>query len=190
MGLRDKARKVFKSSKSDALAKTDTNKTTNSDRDRYPSNVYKPGEPMPRPKYRQPPKKEHKEKLEAFSFADSWRRKSYHSQYSPMGSRMPSRRNSWYSMGRKSFSGRSAGAKTPKSALSRSTSMTSNHAPEPRQLRERDTMHSSGRERETMYGAAIATRLSTEVEQEGDDDVGNGMLGRYHKCPHGRMCED
>ena len=39
---------------------------------RWPSNVYKPGEPMPRPKYRTPAKKEHKEKLEAFSFAESW----------------------------------------------------------------------------------------------------------------------
>ena len=40
---------------------------------------------MPRPKYRAPPKKEHKEKLEAFSFPDAWRKKSFQSQYSPMG---------------------------------------------------------------------------------------------------------
>jgi hypothetical protein len=50
---------------------------------------------MPRPKYRAIPKKEHKDKLEAFSFADSWRRKSFQSQYSPMGTRAPSRRNSF-----------------------------------------------------------------------------------------------
>lgn len=65
---------------------------------------YKPGEKMPPPKYRRPVAKEHKEKLEAFSFGNAWRRKSDQSLYSPMGSRMPSRRNSLRSLvGRKSF---------------------------------------------------------------------------------------
>lgn len=58
------------------------------------SSVYGPGEKMPQPKYRRPVQKEHKEKLEAFSFAKAWRRKSNASLYSPMGSRMPSRKNS------------------------------------------------------------------------------------------------
>ncbi|KAF2497278.1 hypothetical protein BU16DRAFT_560585 [Lophium mytilinum] len=64
-------------------------------------NVYQPGEKMPPMKYRRPVAPEHKEKLEAFSFARAWRRKSGSSQYSPMGSRMPSRRNSTAT--RKSF---------------------------------------------------------------------------------------
>jgi hypothetical protein len=66
-------------------------------------NVYQPGEKMPPMKYRRPVAPEHKEKLEAFSFARAWRRKSTQSQYSPMGSRMPSRRGSNATAGRKSF---------------------------------------------------------------------------------------
>ena len=61
---------------------------------RYPSDVYAPGEPMPRPKYRGPVNKQHQENLSAFSFAsalEGLRRKSGISQYSPMGSRLPSR---------------------------------------------------------------------------------------------------
>jgi hypothetical protein len=60
---------------------------------------YRPGERIPY-KYRRPVEKKHKETLEAFTFADAWneRRKSFASQYSPMGSRLPScctsRRNS------------------------------------------------------------------------------------------------
>jgi len=57
-------------------------------------NVYGPGDKMPVPKYRRPVEKHHKEKLEAFSFATAWGRKSIGSLYSPMGSRMPSRKNS------------------------------------------------------------------------------------------------
>lgn len=59
--------------------------------------VYKPGE-MPKPKYRGPYNKAHQDKLSAFSFGDAWaRRKSDQSQYSPMGSRLPSRRGSMLS---------------------------------------------------------------------------------------------
>ena len=55
-------------------------------------NVYRSGEPMPKPKYRGPYNKEHQEKLSSFSFSDAWksRRKSDNSSYSPMGSRLPS----------------------------------------------------------------------------------------------------
>lgn len=107
MPFREKAKRFFKSSsRSDSLSKTDSS----SSRERWPSNVYKPGEPMPRPKYRAIPKKEHTEKLESFSFADAWRKKSFQSSYSPMGTRAPSRRNSLFS--RKSFSGRSTGGRT------------------------------------------------------------------------------
>lgn len=161
MAIREKAKALFrtKSNKpgSDSLSKTSTQ---GSDRDRWPSNVYKPGEPMPRPKYRAIPKKEHKEKLEAFSFAEAWRRKSFQSQYSPMGTRAPSRKNShsrrssWVSLGRKSFSRKSE---------DRSNSYTS-----------AETDKSTMKPREHL-GAARATVLSTEPEQEGDDDIGNGM---------------
>ncbi len=58
------------------------------------SNVYQPGEPMPKAKYRQPVDKKHKENLEAFSFMRNSRKTSYQSQYSPMDSEMPSRSNS------------------------------------------------------------------------------------------------
>ncbi|KAF2396392.1 hypothetical protein EJ06DRAFT_237809 [Trichodelitschia bisporula] len=59
-----------------------------------PASTYKPGEKLPPPKYRRPVDKQHKELLEAFSFNTAWRRKSSQSQYSPMGSRAPSRKNS------------------------------------------------------------------------------------------------
>lgn len=75
--------------------------------DDWPENVYKPGEPMPRPKYRGPVNFQHQQKLLSFSFGDAFgaRRKSGASQYSPMGSRMPSRRGSRssVSVGRNSF---------------------------------------------------------------------------------------
>lgn len=51
-------------------------------------------DPEPKPKYRAPVDPKHKERLEAFSFANTWRRKSTSSLYSPHGSRMPSRNNS------------------------------------------------------------------------------------------------
>ena len=57
----------------------------------YPENVYRPGEPMPKPKYGGPPTKAHAAKLSAFSFDDAWKRRtSEQSQYSPRGSRLPS----------------------------------------------------------------------------------------------------
>lgn len=63
--------------------------------DEWPDNVYKPGEPMPKPKYRAPVNRQHQAKLSAFSFADAWnRRSSEQSQYSPRGSRLPSAVNS------------------------------------------------------------------------------------------------
>jgi len=58
---------------------------------------YKPGEKMPPLKYRRAVDPEHKKHLEAFSFSTAWRRRSHTSLYSPMGSRMPSRRSSFRS---------------------------------------------------------------------------------------------
>lgn len=71
---------------------------------KLPDNVYKPGEVMPRPKYRGPYDKEHQDQLTSFNFANAFtRRKSDYSEYSPMGSKLPSRRGSFLGFGRKSF---------------------------------------------------------------------------------------
>ncbi|KAF1830427.1 hypothetical protein BDW02DRAFT_507552 [Decorospora gaudefroyi] len=59
------------------------------------SDFYQPGEKMPPLKYRRAVDPEHKKKLEAFSFTTAWRRHSNASLYSPMGSRLPSRRSSF-----------------------------------------------------------------------------------------------
>ena len=84
MPFRERVKKVFgRSHETSPLAKTDGPKT---------SNVYQPGESMPKPKYRQPVDKEHKERLESFTFiGDRLRQHSRDSEYSPMGSRIPSR---------------------------------------------------------------------------------------------------
>ncbi|KAF2206515.1 hypothetical protein CERZMDRAFT_89263 [Cercospora zeae-maydis SCOH1-5] len=176
MAIREKVKLLFKSkSKSDRDSQTSGVSSKASD-ERWPSNVYKPGEPMPRPKYRAPPKKEHKDKLEAFSFAEAWRRKSFQSQYSPMGTRAPSRRNSiiktpasrrssWISLGRKSFSGRSTDG-------ARSNSITSGTC-------DAEKGHVRHREGATMHmGVAVPTTLKTEPEADGDDDVANVGLSR------------
>ena len=158
MPFREKAKALFKSRKSgeSLLSKTSSKDSSN---DRLPSNVYKPGEAMPRPKYRKPPTKEHKEKLESFSFGDSWRRrKSVQSTYSPMGTRAPSRKNSLFS--RKSVGGRSSRAN--------SVTMVDDTGAKTG-LRQRDGEMATG-------NAMTGTRLSTETEVEGDDDVGNGKL--------------
>ncbi|KAJ9638400.1 hypothetical protein H2201_002676 [Coniosporium apollinis] len=106
MPFRERMKKAFKRSPSNSetssLSKTDS---------KGDPNVYQPGEKMPQPKYRRPVPKEHKEKLENFSFSNAWRRSSQQSgDYSPMGSRAPSRRGSLASVfgvgGRKSFQSR------------------------------------------------------------------------------------
>lgn len=85
------------------LTQTDSKASTKkTKKPKTPNNVYKPGEVMPKQKYRGPVNKEHKEKLDAFSFGNAFRRRnSDQSQYSPMGSRLPSRRSSLF--GRKSL---------------------------------------------------------------------------------------
>lgn len=65
----------------------------------WPEHIYKPHE-MPRAKYRRPVDPDHQQTLQSYSlrtaFADM-RRRSGVSQYSPMGSRLPSRRGSFSS---------------------------------------------------------------------------------------------
>ena len=107
MPFREKIKKAFGRSPSTSDASTPgaltpvTSLTQFSQRDKKSKkdkkangDVYKAGEAMPKPKYRAPVDPQHKDRLEAFSFAGAWeamRRKSGQSQYSPMGSRMPSR---------------------------------------------------------------------------------------------------
>jgi hypothetical protein len=86
MAIRERLKKTFSRNSASGAGSEDSSNTE--------SNVYKPGEKMPQSKYRRPVAKEHKDKLEAFSFANAWRRKSNGSTYSPMGSRMASRKNS------------------------------------------------------------------------------------------------
>ena len=209
MAIRARAKAFFRRSRNndDTLSKTDSTDS----HERWPSNVYKPGEPMPRPKYRQPPKKEHKEHLDSFSFADAWRRKSFQSQYSPMGTRAPSRlpsaapsrRSSWYSRTKSLSYGRSGSitsvdshksggavkrelSQKSKREIERKPSQRSGHvlSREPSQrnrpiLSREPSQRSDRRVPNHTQHAAIATRLSTEVEQEGDDDVFNG---EFHSC--------
>ncbi|QIW96180.1 hypothetical protein AMS68_001698 [Peltaster fructicola] len=163
MPLRERAKNLFKrrSSRSDTLSKTSSKESS---RDRWPSNVYKPGEPMPRPKYRRPPEKAHKDKLDAFSFGEAWRRKSYQSQHSPMGTRLPSRRNSFLSF-RKGIASRNA---------SRNASIVSNS-------------DKGGSKHTEDIGPSLRPALSPEVEQYGDDDVanvgGSHLRGRERDLP-------
>ena len=86
------------------ITTTDTNKSTKpkkAKKEKLPDNVYKPGEPMPRPKYRGPYNQAHQDKLSAFSFGGAWKRRrssaTAGSDLSPMGSRIMSRRNSVWS---------------------------------------------------------------------------------------------
>ena len=86
------------------LTQTDTNKSAKSKKpkkEKLPDNVYKPGEAMPRPKYRGPYNQAHQDKLSAFSFGDMWKRRrssaTANSDISPMGSRVMSRRGSAWS---------------------------------------------------------------------------------------------
>lgn len=170
MPFRERAKALFRpKSRADSNSKS----SKSSSRDRWPSNVYKPGEAMPRPKYRRPPTKEHKEKLEAFSFADAWRRKSHQSEYTPMGTRVPSRRTSLFSLAsrKKSYTGSTLG---PSRAHSRANSVTSAGT-------EGSGMGPAARRRERGFGV---TRLSTETEVEGDDDIANVGLSRIHSREH------
>ncbi|GAB7348839.1 hypothetical protein MBLNU459_g7548t1 [Dothideomycetes sp. NU459] len=167
MPFRERIKKAFRSSSpGSSLRKSSTQRSDATTRDpRWPSNVYAPGEPMPRPKYRAPVKPEHKEKLESFSWGAAWRRKSHASEYSPMGSRMPSRAPSLLS--RKSFGGKSGRrASVGEKSTRGSIGGKSDGVPETDggQMRSR--------------GAARPTRLSAEIEAEGDDDVTNVGLSR------------
>jgi len=97
MPFRARLKKTFSRNSRSSHSSSDTSSTLSGSSGKRASNVYQPGEKIPQ-KYRRPVDKAHKEKLEAFTFAfgvESCRRqRSFQSLYSPMGSRMPSRRNS------------------------------------------------------------------------------------------------
>lgn len=123
------------------------------------SDFYQPGEQMPPLKYRRPVDPEHKARLEAFSFQTAWRRRSHASLYSPMGSRLPSRKASFCS--RKSC-GRSI-------SRSRRSSFASNY--------DHEEWVDSG------IGASIAgDDRPANIKEASDDegDVLNGMFLALH----------
>ncbi|KAI4086213.1 MAG: hypothetical protein LQ344_007732 [Seirophora lacunosa] len=107
MPFRDKVKKAFGKSSDDPsesaldlsqLQSKPSSKKVKKQKTEFPEDVYKPGE-IPESKYKGPYNKAHQQKLHAFSFASAFqgRRKSDQSLYSPMGSRMPSRMNSFIS---------------------------------------------------------------------------------------------
>ena len=96
MPFREKMKRAFGRSPSTGDGSGLT-KTSSKSSKRDPDSVYKPGE-MPKSKYCGPYNQAHQDKLSAFSFGGAWtRRKSDQSQYSPMGSRLPSQRGSMLS---------------------------------------------------------------------------------------------
>lgn len=114
MAFREKLKKTFSrnqssgnSENSSTLSKTNSKQNSRrNSKDNKNHQYYKPGEKIPQSKYRRPVDPAHKAQLESFSFAKAWRRMSNQSQYSPMGSRLPSRRGSVISSMRKSIGSR------------------------------------------------------------------------------------
>ena len=95
MPLRERMRRAFGRKSSPSPDEALTPKRTKSQK----ANLYRPGDPMPRPKYPGRYDKEHQEELRSYSFkraaaAFATRRKSSAADVSPGGSTVPSRRNS------------------------------------------------------------------------------------------------
>ena len=179
MAIRERIKKVLRGNTPSNTPKGSPNLSKQEPETTWPSNVYAPGEPMPRPKYRAPVKKEHKDRLDAFSFGNAWRRRSHVSLYSPMGSRMPSRRGSL--MSRASFGGKSrksVGGGSVKSPSKDNADSKARRSEDGRDVESREGSESGTEQKRFRdhHGAARPTRLSVEVEQEGDDDVTNGRL--------------
>lgn len=95
MPFRAKLRQTFsRTSQRSSQSSADTSSSYGSSSSKN-VDVYKPGEKIPQ-KYRRPVDKAHKAMLDAYrmDFGESSSRRSFQSECSPMGSRMPSRRNS------------------------------------------------------------------------------------------------
>ncbi|MCJ1483133.1 hypothetical protein MMC06_003299 [Schaereria dolodes] len=159
MPFRARMRKALgrtSSTSSDSPSSSNNNLTlikSKSSKKNIPDNIYAPGE-MPKPKYRGPYNKAHQEKLHAFSFGAALgglRRRSATSQYSPMGSRMPSRRGSLTGPKRTSVDGprKNSGLNGSRLSMTRAQSW----------------------EDRNVVGLG---------EVDGDDDVGNVGLSRQH----------
>lgn len=95
MPFRARLKKTFSRTSRSSQSSSEISSTLSGSSGKRASNVYQPGEKIPQ-KYRRPVDKAHKEKLDAytFNFGEPSGRRSFQSVYSPMGSRMPSRRNS------------------------------------------------------------------------------------------------
>src|ERR1700760_1280857 len=91
MAIRERLKKTFARRKSSSSRPSQSSSSDPSDRSS--ALYYQPGEKIPY-KYRRPVEPAHKDALDSFSWAKAWRRKSHVSQYSPGGSRMPSRQGS------------------------------------------------------------------------------------------------
>ena len=138
-----------------------THTTSKKSKRDYPANVYKPGEAMPRPKYRGPWNQAHQDKLSAFSFGGAWKGRKDStdtnksatgaSEYSPMGSRMPSRGPSRRGSAWSAMSGKGGKRFWGRNSRQNSTVTYDDHS------------HLDG---------AGAERV--EENREGDDDVANG----------------
>jgi len=93
MPFRERMKRAF-------TKRDDATDSTDSSRKQSNYTVYKPGEVMPRPKYRRPVEPEHKAHLESYSFGQGVKNlkrrsvRSLASLYSPMGSRLASRAGS------------------------------------------------------------------------------------------------
>lgn len=134
MPFREKMKRAFGGRPSDdgsdlALTQTSSSskrsrKEKKNNRRNSPSNVYRPGEIMPKPKYPSACNKVHQDMLLAYNFGDAWKkRKSVQSQYiSPMGSRWPSARSSLAISRQQSYSA----ATTERAADDESTTITMN----------------------------------------------------------------
>ena len=129
-------------------------------------NVYQPGEKMPPLKYRRPVDPAHKAHLESYSWASAWRRRSHTSLYSPMGSRLPSRKSSNTTLGRRSIGGRSM--RSVRSVSRRSMGD-----------RKRSSQGNDGAV-DSGFGGSLADDVDRPSLREGSDeegDVTNGELG-------------
>lgn len=160
MPFREKAKNLFRTkTRGDSLSTTSTNESNH--------DVYQPGETMPPPKYRRPPQKEHKDKLEAFSFADAWRKRSFQSSHSPGGTRASSRRASFLSTGRKSRK-----------------SMTSPYDDAEHRLAEQQAEAGASRPKDSGVEAP-ALKLPNGAEQEGDDNIAKAETKQTNGAPNG-----
>ena len=153
--FRSRLRRVLTGDENGPLSKF---KNKNSKSTLPESDFYQPGEKLPPLKYRRPVDPEHKAHLEAFNFSTAWRRHSNASLYSPMGSRLPSRRSS--------FRSRRGRSRSRSKHRSRRSSVSSDYDPE--------EWVDSG------IGASIAGDERPANIKEASDDEGDVLNGVFY----------